>query len=168
MGAGSCYRDASNASAFHSNAAQMPWVAHDTRVIHSPGSSKTSKTRGGTAQSATRLPRHASRSDSLFKRLFIYPDRCSSVMFAQSKSRTADSSARGANPRTAERSEHHAQLPKLYLGGIRVGPTCLATIANNSCGPSVFKSEGPLATESLRIGFSNRSSKSSGDRVDAL
>ena len=111
-------------------------------------------------------------------------------MFAQSKSRTDDSTARGANqvgrnlpaswlpsilgltswpnPRTAEKSEHHAQLPKLNLGGIRAGPTCLATIANNSCGPSIFKSEGPLATESLRIGFSNRSPKSSSDRVHAL
>ena len=89
-------------------------------------------------------------------------------MFAQSKSRTADSAARGAKPRTAERSEHHAQLPKLNQGGIRAGLACLALIANNLCGPSVFKSEGPLATESLWIWFSKRGLESSGDRVHAL
>ena len=32
-----------NASAFHSNAAQMPWVAHDTRVNLSPGSRQNKK-----------------------------------------------------------------------------------------------------------------------------
>ena len=78
-----------------------------------------------------------------------------------------------AGPQLAEspnsrKANNTRSIPKLNRGGFRAGQTCLALIANNLCGPSISKSEGPLATESLWIWFSKRGLESSGDRVHAL